>query len=255
MEGWISLHRKVLDNPIVCKDSDYFTVWVYLLLNATHKEYPALFKGEKIILKPGQLITGRKSIAEKFKISESKVTRILNNLKNEHQIEQQTSNKNRLISIVNWDKYQNTEHQVEQRVNNKQTTNGQQVDTNNNVNNVNNNNNDNNQLTSVVGELANHYSNCFRKMIPPIHLDKLKSYLEDGLELDLIKYIMEYSSDKKEPWKYCCKVLENSANNMITTIDEFKTNLNVEEQKKGVESSGTGAREYNAEEIYANWGL
>lgn len=252
MEGWISLYRKVLDNPIVCKDADHFTVWVYLLLSATHKEYPALFKGEKIMLKPGQLITGRKSIAEKFKISESKVTRILDNLKNEHQIEQQTSNKNRLISIVNWDKYQNSEHQIGQRVNNKRTTSEQQVNTNNNVNN---NNNDNNQLTKEVGELVNHYSNCFRRMIPPIHLDKLKSYLDDGLDLDLIKYIMEYSSDKKEPWKYCCKVLENSANDMITTIDGFKANLKVEEQKKGVDSNGTGEREYNVEEIYASWGV
>ena len=32
MEGWIKLHRKMLDNPIVCKDSDYLAVWIYLLL-------------------------------------------------------------------------------------------------------------------------------------------------------------------------------------------------------------------------------
>lgn len=93
MEGWISLYRKVMDNPIVCKDAEYFSVWVYLLLNATHKEYPAVFKGERITLKPGQLITGRKSISEKFSINESKVQRILKSFENEHQIEQQTGNK------------------------------------------------------------------------------------------------------------------------------------------------------------------
>ena len=59
MEGWIKVHRKILENPIVCKDSDYFSVWTYLLLNATHKEIPAVFKGKKILLQPGQLITGR----------------------------------------------------------------------------------------------------------------------------------------------------------------------------------------------------
>ena len=251
MEGWISLYRKALDNPIVCKDSDYFSVWVYLLLNATHKEYPALFKGKKIMLQPGQLITGRKSIAEKFNISESKVTRILESLKNEQQIEQQSSNKNRLISIVNWSKYQNIEQQTGQQEDNNRTTIGQQVDTNNNVNNVNNNNNDNNQLTKVVRELANHYSNCFRKMIPPIHLDRLKSYLDDGLELELIKYIMEYSSDKKEPWKYCSKVLENSVRDMITTVDEFKSSLKT---KEGDETNGSNAKEFNYAEVRANWG-
>lgn len=122
MEGWIKIHRQILENPIICKDSDYLAVWIYLLLNATHKEIPALFKGEKILLQPGQLITGRKSISEKLKISESKIYRVINEYKSEHQIEQQTSNKNSLITIVNWNKYQQKEQQNEQQKNNKRTT-------------------------------------------------------------------------------------------------------------------------------------
>lgn len=116
--GYIKLHRKTLDNPVVCKDSDYLAVWIYLLLNATHKEMPTIFKGQKIILQPGQLITGRKVIADKFNISESKVQRILKTLKIEQQIEQQTSNKNSLISILNWDEYQKTNN----KINNERTT-------------------------------------------------------------------------------------------------------------------------------------
>lgn len=136
MSGWIKLHRKTLENPVVCKDSDHIAIWVYLLLHATHKEFPALFKGEKIMLQPGQLITGRKSISSELKIDESKVTRILKSLENEQQIEQQTSNKNRLITVLSWDKYQNDEQQNEQEVNNKRTTTEQQVNTNKNVKNI-----------------------------------------------------------------------------------------------------------------------
>lgn len=136
MSGWIKLHRKILDNPVVCKDGDHVSVWMYLLLNATHKEYPAMFAGERITLQPGQLITGRKSISEKFGISESKVQRILKLFENEQQIEQQSSNKNRLISIVSWADYQEDEQQSEQQVNNKRTTTEQQVNTNKNVKNV-----------------------------------------------------------------------------------------------------------------------
>lgn len=128
--GWVKLHRKMLDNPVVMKDPDHLAVWIYLLLNASHAEYPVLFKGKKIMLKPGQLVTGRKSIASTLHISESKVTRVLEMLKNEHQIEQQTSNKNRLVSIVNWDFYQQSEQQIEQQVNNNWTTTEQQVNTN-----------------------------------------------------------------------------------------------------------------------------
>lgn len=136
MDGWIKLHRKTLDNPVVCKDSDHIAVWTYLLLNATHKEYPVIFAGEKILLQPGQLITGRKTIAEKFNISESKVQRILKSFEIERQIEQQNSNKNRLITIVSWADYQSDEQQDEQQVNNKRTTTEQQVNTNKNVKNV-----------------------------------------------------------------------------------------------------------------------
>lgn len=113
---------------MVFKDADHVAVWMYLLLNATHKECQVLFKGEKITLLPGQLITGRKAISDKLKISDSKVHRILKLFEIEQQIEQQTSNKNRLISIKNWDKYQFSEQQDEQQVNNNRTTSEQQTD-------------------------------------------------------------------------------------------------------------------------------
>ena len=133
MQGWIKLHRKILENPIVCKDSDYFATWMYLLLNATHTEYSVVFKGEKITLKPGQLITGRKKIADKLKVSESKIQRILKAFECEQQIEQQPSNQNRLISIVNWEVYQTIEQQNKHQMDNKQTSDELQINTNNNI--------------------------------------------------------------------------------------------------------------------------
>ena len=54
-QGWIKLHRKMLDNPVVWKDSDHLAVWIYLLLNATHKDMDVLFKNKRITLKPGLL--------------------------------------------------------------------------------------------------------------------------------------------------------------------------------------------------------
>lgn len=155
MEGWIKLHRKILDNPIITKDSDYLAVWIYLLLNTTHKEYDVLFQGKRTTLKKGQLLTGRKSIAEKLNIDENKVQRILKTLENEQQIEQQSSNKNRLITIVSWDKYQEDEQQIEQQVNNKRTTTEQQVNTNKNVKNI---KNDNNNKKENIKEKKIHFA-------------------------------------------------------------------------------------------------
>lgn len=129
MEGWIKSHRSVIDNPLVCKDADHYAVWGYLLHKAVHAETPALFGGKKIMLHPGQLITGRKVIAAHFGINEYKVYRILNLFKSEQQIAQQTSNVNSLISITNWAKYQGYAQPVEQQMHNDCTTDAQQMHT------------------------------------------------------------------------------------------------------------------------------
>jgi len=111
--GYVRLYRKILDNPIIFKDSDHVAIWIYLLLNATHKEISVIFKGERTILRPGQLIVGSKAIAEELNINYVKVHRVLNDFKNEKQIEKQASNKNSLITILNWEKYQSCEKQNE----------------------------------------------------------------------------------------------------------------------------------------------
>lgn len=181
MEGWIKLYRKILDNPINCKDSEYFSVWIYLLLNATHTEYDTVFKGERITLKSGQLITGRKAIAEKFKIDENKVQRILKTLEKQHQIEQQTSNKNRLISIINWNEYQEERHQVEQQVNNKRTTSEQQVNTNKNDKNVKNEKEEKNNIVEIYNETCTN--------LPKV------SKITDKRKNNIRKFLKEFTID------------------------------------------------------------
>lgn len=115
MQGWVKMYRDILENPIVCKDSEYFAIWSYLLLQAVHADKDAVFAGERITLKPGQLITGRKQIAKHFKISESKVQRVLKVFEEENQITQTSSNKNRLISILNWAQFQEVPKEKQQQ--------------------------------------------------------------------------------------------------------------------------------------------
>lgn len=118
--------RKSLDNPIICKDVETFAVWIYLFLNAAHQETETVFGGKHIVLNPGQLVTSRAKIAMFFNISESKVQRVLKWLETERQIEQQTSVKNRLISMVDWDFKRKTEQQIERQLNDKGQTKGKQ---------------------------------------------------------------------------------------------------------------------------------
>lgn len=138
-EGYIKLYRTLLDNPII-KKPDYLCIWNCLLLLASYKDTTFIFNNIKQTLKPGQLITGRKKLSKITGIEEHKVYRILNYLKSEQQIEQQSNNQFTIITILNWEKYQGDnvilEQQNEQPVSNQRATSEQPVSTFKNIKNI-----------------------------------------------------------------------------------------------------------------------
>jgi len=124
MQGWIKIHRKLLLKGYANKPA-YMSLWLHLLLMASHCESEFLWNGELKTIQIGQLLTGRKELSKQTGIPETTIERILKVLESGHQIHQQKTSKYRLITILNWGK-----HQV---VDNKRTTNGQQTDTFKNV--------------------------------------------------------------------------------------------------------------------------
>jgi len=116
--GWIKLHRCIYQHPR-SNNPEWLAVWVWLLTHASHKPTGAIFKGRRITLMPGQMVTGRNSISLQTGVKPSTVYRILKQLIGEQQIEQQSSSTSSLISVVNWDYYQSGEQQSEQRANNE----------------------------------------------------------------------------------------------------------------------------------------
>jgi len=133
--GWIKLHRRLLDNPRI-KDPDWLAVWIHVLLKATHQPFKANFDGKIVELKPGQFITGRHAIAAETGVSSAKVWRILETMKTEQQIEQQPGVKGSIFTVKNWNTYQNCEQQSEQPLSSDRATTEQQLSTNKNVKNT-----------------------------------------------------------------------------------------------------------------------
>jgi len=80
--------------------------------------------GKIILIKEGQLLTGRKQLSEATGIAESTIEDILRVFETEEQIRQQKTTKYRLITIVNWKDYQESDS--------KPTAARQQADTNKN---------------------------------------------------------------------------------------------------------------------------
>ena len=110
--GYIKLWRKLKDWPHR-KKPDYLSVWVTLLLNATHKPYDIEWCGERRTLQPGQLVTSVRAIQEEAGVHRASVQRILKCLESETQIEQLITPRSRLITIINWHEYQGNETEDE----------------------------------------------------------------------------------------------------------------------------------------------
>ena len=127
-KGWIKIHRSIWDKGW-SKRPEYVAVWVYLLKEATHEKREVFWNGKTVFIGKGQLITGRLKIAENTGVHESTVERILKTFENEQQIEQQKTSTSRLISILNYSKYQEGEQPFEQPLNNERTTAEQRLNT------------------------------------------------------------------------------------------------------------------------------
>jgi hypothetical protein len=124
--GWIKLHRALLTSPRA-KDPEWLAVWIFCLLSACWKPTGALFNGKSVMLQPGQFISSRIEIADATGVKASKVYRVLESMKTDHQIEQQAGAKHSLFTVLNWHSFQSNEQQNGQQLNTNRTTSEQQT--------------------------------------------------------------------------------------------------------------------------------
>lgn len=146
--GYIKLHRTIFEHWLWDeKPYDRARAWIDLLMLANHKDNKISIKGRPIEVRRGQTARSSVSLAERWGWSRGKVSRFLDTLEAEQQIEQQKSNVTTVITIVNYEQYQGngqqTIQQTKQQTDSRRTADGQQTDTNNNDKNENNDNNEN----------------------------------------------------------------------------------------------------------------
>ncbi len=99
MEGWFKFERKWLENGVITADGDHLRVWLTLLSMAAFEPRQALFRGEAVTLQPGQLITGRKALADYSGVQEDKVQRVLKHFAQASLLTQEMSGRNRKITL------------------------------------------------------------------------------------------------------------------------------------------------------------
>jgi hypothetical protein len=121
--GWIKLHRKLIDWGWY-KSPETTHFFIYLLLKATDKE--GYFKG--VAIQRGDVIIGRKQAAEDTGLSEQTIRTCITRLKSTNEITSKSTNKFSIITLVNYSDYQNIKVKPNQQINqqsNQQLTNNQ----------------------------------------------------------------------------------------------------------------------------------
>lgn len=124
MNGHIKLHRKIMKwgwyshPPTLC-------LFIHLLLKANWQEEE--WRG--ISLKRGQLVTGRKSLAEQTGLTERQIRTALKNLKNTGEVTIKVSNKFSILTIVKYEDYQADNSMATSKVSGKRPASDQQTTT------------------------------------------------------------------------------------------------------------------------------
>lgn len=133
-QGYIKLHRKIKNSPLwKSLNSKQRDVLINLLIMANHKENTWISNGTEYNLKPGQMITSLESIKKECAkdVSIQNIRTCLLKLEKYKFLTNESTNQNRLITIINWEFYQTNERNQQAK---SQLTNNQ-LTTNNNVKN------------------------------------------------------------------------------------------------------------------------
>ena len=161
MEGWIRLYRKIKLHWLWEEKRRFsrFEAWVDCLLRANHKDTRVALGNELIEVKRGSFITSIRKLAEEWGWSNTKVISFFKLLEHDEMLVHKSDNKKTVVTIINYDFYQNpndTEETETERKNDAKTT---QKHTDNNVNNEKKNSNisqNEKDLLSVLKSVENY---------------------------------------------------------------------------------------------------
>lgn len=239
MEGtFIKIDRKIIkwqwfSDPVMLQ------VFIYLLVKANIEDR----KWEGIIIKRGQLISGRLKLALALNLSEMKIRTCLSRLKSTNEITIQTTNRYSIITICKYDDYQQNKkknnqrnnQQTNQQTTNKQPTNNQQITTTKEY--IKNDKNDKKEKEKEISVLKNldgknekeplhknllKNSNLFREPNVPVFEDVHRVFLQNGGNEKMAKTF--FNSYESVGWFKNGSPITNFSNLVPSYVENWKKN-------------------------------
>lgn len=212
--GWISTHRSLSQHPIWL--SEVFTrgqAWLDLLLLANHTNgYFRHTRGQRINVLRGQVGYSMKTLANRWKWSDGKVKRFLNELESDDMVTLHKNNVTTIITITNYEHFQSSDVQTTH----KGVADESQTRTNNNENKKNNKNNDN------------------KKRFSPPSLKELSSYFNEknSTPVEAEKFMDYYSANGWKVGKNTMNDWKAAVRNWIKRSDEYQQNKSFNNNSK-----------------------
>ena len=188
-KGWIKLHRKILDSRVFANEG-LLKVWVYCLCRANHQtNYVDIKTGKgktEVEVSAGDFIFGRHSASRDLNMNPSTLYKRMQKLQDIGNINIQSNSHYSVVSVCNWETYQDSENREEQpkeQASNNQVTGREQAS--NTDKNVNNDKNDKKNHKSVGTNGTDFPDSC--------------EYLDEAKDIAqyLLESIIEYDPTHK----------------------------------------------------------
>ena len=199
MQGFIVLHRKMLDWEWFT-DINTSHLFMYCLLKANHENK----KWRGINIDRGSFVTSLEHISKDTGLSIQNIRTSLNKLKSTNELTCKTTSQYSIISIKNYNLYQDYNTPINKQLTNEQQTTNKRLTTNNNDNND---NNDNNKEEEVKEEekskkACDFYGEFGNVYLSKDNFQKLQTYILNTAVLnELIEELSAKISKKSDRYK------------------------------------------------------
>ncbi len=214
INGYFKLFRKLVQWGWY-QNNNVKAVFLHCLIRVNFSDQP--FEG--MIIKRGQFVTSEKNLASELGLSRQQVRTAINKLKSTNEITTQSTNKFTIVTVTNWEKYQNgienTTNEITNTVTNEQPTNNQRI-TNEQpqYKNIKNDKNDKNDKNIFIEDEPPKKTKSF---IPPT-VEEVRAYcLERSSPVDAEQFVNYYSAigwlvgkNKMKDWRAAVRTWERN---------------------------------------------
>ena len=251
--GWIKLYRELLDKPIWFESTpEQKVILVTLLLMANHDGRQWEWQGQQYYAGPGQFVTSLAKIAEKAGpgISIKNVRTALARFEKYEFLANQSTKRNRLITINNWAFYQDKDYQggkeTGKEVAKTWQRDGKDLATNKNVRNK-----ECKNIDVVVDEQVDPISKVIRTyeqvfgLASSINIQTIQYWCQDLSPELVIKALEITSNNNARSFKYTEAILRDWEKRGIQTVEDVEAlekQREVQQQEKSKTHSYSNRR-------------